>query len=161
MSEGPVSFGKPLAYLILLGMGGGGYYYWSTAPVTFEGPRYAIKLPHAWTYEAKDLGMAARGPLKDETAGAAWSAYHIYGTLIWPEIGLDKFPKQPDAHQAIEQDGFKAILVTYVDGPWKYRGIAVARPDSIIVYAIGCPSGMFEKNKDLFEKSVRSLECAR
>ncbi|MBI3857742.1 MAG: hypothetical protein HY293_18835, partial [Planctomycetes bacterium] len=160
MSEGPVNFGKPLFFLVVIACGGGGYYAYSHWPVHYEGNGWEVDFPHGWTpqpfNDPNSPGkIVAQGPLMDETQGqgAAWATINFHGTIAWPE-GVAKFvpgtiEKQDDTEIAHK----KALIFEYEDAPNNIRYLcsAVERIDALVVTAIGCNKTYFEQNRVMFE----------
>src|SRR6185295_3603539 len=167
-SEGPVSFGKPLLFLIVIGCAGGGYYAYSHWPVSVDtGKGWTVSLPHGWSYvpandPTNESKIHCSGPLADEAQGAAWAMMIYHGTLNWPEMVIKNLPVPPDKQTDDELDHKKALFYEYEDlQGMRWMGCAVERGDALIYYAIGCPKGIFELNRPTLEKSVKGTRCQR
>lgn len=171
MSEGPVSFGKPLLWLVILGCGGGGYYAATHWPATYEGNGYTVAFPHGWeTSPANDPAdstkMISKGPLPklatgEEQSGVGWCKTVYHGTLDMNSFMVAHTPGTADWTEMVDVDYKKAQLFMYEDNVTRYFGIGVDRGDAVIFCAIGCAKANFVTNKPIFEKVVRSLKCQR
>jgi hypothetical protein len=171
MSEGPVSFGKPLMWLVIVGCAGGGYYAATHWPATYDGAGYSVSFPHGWvTTPANDptdnTMVVANGPLPklstgDEQSGVAWCKVAYHGTIDMPAFMAAHIPGTTDWTEMIDVDYKKAELFMYEDNVTRYYGVGVDRGDAVIICAIGCPKANFNGNKLQFEKVVRSLKCQR
>src|SRR5438132_10741396 len=106
MSEGPVSIGKPLMWLVILGCVGGGYYAWTHMPVTYEGPGWSVKMPHGWEAgpandPADATKVSGHGPLPkdaagEEQSGVLWAKVVYHGTVDWNSFMQTHLPGVPD-----------------------------------------------------------------
>lgn len=171
MSEGPVSFGKPLLYLVILGCIGGGYYAYSHWPVSYEGAGWNVNFPHGWeagsANDASDpTRVFAKGPLPkmdlpDEQAGVGWAKIVYHGTLDWNSFMQAHLPGTPDWTNDVDVDYKKARMYMYEDQTTRYFGVAVDRGDAMIFCATGCAKNLFPKYKDIFEKVAKSVRAQR
>jgi len=171
MSEGPVSFGKPLLWIVIIGCAGGGYYAYTHMGYTYEGAGWSVKWPHGWKADlANDPSdatkVAAKGPLPkgdlpDEPEGIGWAKLVYHGTLDWTTFMQRQLPGTADWSQDIDLDYKKAQLFMYEDQAVRYYGIAVDRGDAMVFAAIGCEKSKFPQYKELFEKVARSVRCTR
>jgi hypothetical protein len=170
MSEGPVSFGKPLFFLVLAGCIGGGVYWYTHAPINYEAhdgvASWSIDFPHGWeVVPGNDPTMPskviARGPLKDEIPGAAWVAIFPHGTLDWPAFAIRCMGGTVDTQDDTEIAHKKALIVEFEDANTRWEGAAVQRGDVLIVACIGCAKANFAENKEMLLKSIKSIRCAR
>lgn len=170
MSEGPVSFGKPLLFLVLAGVGGGGFYAWKNWPAHYEGNNWEIDFPNKWEAapfaDPSDPGnerAAGKGPLIEEgMQGVAWVTVNRHGTLAWPEFPLSRIPGTPDSTEDTEIVHKKTLLFEYEDDTGtRYRGAAMQRGDAVVIAAIGCPKHLFPTNRERFDKCVKSLRVTR
>jgi hypothetical protein len=167
MSEGPVSFGKPVLFLILAGLGGGGYWAYNNWPVHYEGTGWEIDFPNKW--EANPFNdptspgkVVATGPLVEEgMTGVAWVTINMHGTLAWPDFVLQKLPGTPDKTEETEIAHKKSLMFEYEDNNIRYIGSAIQRGDAVIISAIGCAKHLFPTNKERFEKCVKSVRVNR
>lgn len=170
MAEGPVSFGKPIFFLILVGMAGGGYWAYKNWPSHYEGQGWTIDWPNKWECapfpdpaEPANQRVAAKGPLGEEGSGegVGWVTVNLHGTLDWPTFAHKKVPGTIDWSMDDEIDHKKTLIFTYEDNNIRYIGSAVQRGDAVVVSAIGCVKPYFDANKPRFEKCVRSLRVSR
>ena len=170
MSEGPVSFGKPVLILAVLGCIGGGYYAVTHWPSTYEGTdggsTWSARFPHAWEINpANDptnpTKVFAKGPLLNEAPGVGWGMLMRHGTLDWPNFVINNLPATPDVGLDDEIDHKKAWKFEYEDKESRFMGAAVQRGDAVVFCAIGCTKANFQENRETFEKFVRSIRCAR
>ncbi len=171
MSEGPVSFGKYILWIVIIGCAGGGYYAVTHWPATYDGPGYSVSFPHGWTVApANDptdsTKVAAQGPLPklptgDEQSGVGWCKVVYHGALDWNLFMTTHTPGTADWTEMIDIDYKKAQLFMYEDNVTRYYGVGVDRGDAVVFAAIGCPKANFNANKLLFEKVARSLKCQR
>ncbi|MBV8880698.1 MAG: hypothetical protein JO332_12075, partial [Planctomycetaceae bacterium] len=140
MSEGPVNFGKPLLWLVILGCAGGGYYASTHWPATYEGAGWSVKMPHGWTAgPANDPADATKisgsGPLPklpsgEEQSGICWAKTIYHGALDWQLLMRTHVPGTPDWTQEQDVDYKKAQLFMYEDQTTRFYGIAVDRGDA-------------------------------
>jgi hypothetical protein len=168
MSEGPVSFGKPLMFLVVLGCAGGGYYAYNHWPAGYDSNKgWTISMPHGWEAvpandPTNDSKVHCQGPILDEQRGAAWAMMLFHGTLAWPDMITKNLPIPPDKVIEEELDHKRALLFEYEDlQNSRWMGCAVERGDALIYYVIGCQKPYFEANRAIFEKSVRATRCQR
>jgi hypothetical protein len=173
MSEGPVNFGKPLFFLVLIGCIGGGYYYYTHATVGYEGhdgaSTYSVDFPHGWevtpgTDPAMPTKVIAKGPLgKEEIPGVAWMAIFQHGTLDWPNfpircVGGSVDPNPEDTEIAHK----RALVFQFEDAAGtRWQGAAVQRGDALVICCIGCAKASFAENQPMLDKCIRSIRCAR
>ena len=157
--------GKPLLIgLLIVGGVGGAIYWFSTRPVPYSDEEgYSLDLPNGW--EARKVGsqMAGSGPLTAGGVGTAMAAVYPYRTgqaTRWPEEGRDGFMVLPEWSQPAEIGGARAVVVTFLDGGFRYFGAAVDRGNSLLVFRIGCPPELFEKHRATFEKSARTVRLS-
>lgn len=168
MSEGPISFGKPLLFLVIIGCAGGGFYAWKNWPSTYDsGAGWSIAMPHDWTAQSANdptnpSKVHGSGPLPEEQQGVCWAMMVYHGTLAWPEMVVKNLPIPPDKSFDDEIDHKKTLFYEYEDlQNTRWMGCAVERGDALIYYAIGCPKGVFEQNRAIFEKSIKGTRCQR
>lgn len=171
MSEGPVSFGKPLMWLVILGCAGGGYYAYKHWPVEYEGPGWSVKMPNGWSAApANDPSDATKvtgsGPLPktpagEEQTGIMWAKVVYHGALDWDNFMRAHLPGTPDWTEDVDIDYKKSRLFMYEDKDLRYYGAAVERGDAMIFYAMGCNKTNFPIHKAVMEKSARSVRCQR
>lgn len=171
MSEGPVSFGKPLMWIVILGCAGGGYYAYKNWPVTYEGAGWSVKLPNGWEAgpandPADPTKVVGRGPLKktpagEEQEGVMWARVVFHGTLDWASFMRHNLPGTADWSEDLDLDYKKAQLYMYEDKDLRYYGVAVDRGDAMIFVAMGCNKTNFPIHKDALEKVARSVRCQR
>jgi|SRR5579862_2454241 len=171
MSEGPVNFGKPLMWIVILGCAGGGYYAATHWPATYEGSGWSVKMPHGWTASpANDPSDATKvvgtGPLPktpsgEEQTGVIWMKVVYHGSLDWNMFMGIHVPGTPDSTEDVDIDYKKSRLFTYEDQNTRYQGIAVDRGDAMIMVAIGSTKATFSQNKAIFDGVVRSVRCQR
>jgi hypothetical protein len=171
MSEGPVNFGKPLLWLVIIGCAGGGYYAATHWPYSYEGEGWNVKFPHGWeagpAHDASDptkifgKGPLPKGDLPDEQAGVAWAKIVYHGTLEWTSFMRTHVPGTTDSIEDIDVDYKKAQKFTYEDQNTRYLGIAVDRGDAMVFCAIGCAKDLFPQYKMIFDKTVMSVRCQR
>jgi hypothetical protein len=169
VSQEPLSFGKPLAILVLAGCIGGGYYAYKNWPTMVDGNGWSAHFPPRWEVSEADGKTIVKGPLGEgETAseGAAWVSVNVHGTLDWPRFVLDKLPEVPDFQMDDDINHKKALLFTYPTkvgetARWKYTGAAVQRGDAVVILVIGCPEDQFPKYEPLLNKAVKSIKVNR
>jgi len=171
MSEGPVSFGKYILWLVILGCGGGGYYAFTHWPSTYQGSGYSVSFPHGWeagpANDPADATMVfAKGPLPklatgEEQSGVGWCKTAYHGTLDFPSFMAAHIPGTADWTEITEIDYKKAQLFIYEDNTTRYYGVGVDRGDAMIICAVGCAKDNFNTNKRVFEKVARSVRCQR
>jgi hypothetical protein len=170
MSEGPVNFGKPLFFLVLIGCVGGGYYAWQHWPSTYNGAGYSVDMPHGWTAapanDPSDTSLVrGSGPLpkmgEDEQSGTIWMKLVLHGTLDWDMYMRNNIPGTPDWTQDDELDYKKARLMTYEDQTNRFFCGMVDRGDALVIVGIGTTKANFEFHRKIFEKCIRSIKCTR
>ena len=162
MSEGPVSFGKPMLVLVLAGVAAGGYWYYKNWPTNYTSQGYSVGFPARWIYEEKGANRVdATGPLAEDGQGAGAISAHGHGGLEWPGFVFQTLGVLPDWQEEVEIDYKKAIKFTYDDGTFRMLAVGVQRGDAVVIYRVGCPKGMFDINRPVFEKSVKSVQCNR
>jgi hypothetical protein len=170
MSEGPVSFGKPLLYLVIAGCIGGGVYLYTHWPVSYEAhdgvATWSIDFPHGWEVSpandpAVPSKIIAKGPLKEEIPGAAWVCIVPHGTLDWPGLAIRSLGGTVDTQEDTEIAHKKALIVEFEDANTRWEGVAVQRGDVLIVGCVGCPKTYFAENKPMIDKVIRSVRCTR
>ncbi len=168
MSEGPVNFGKPLLWIVIVACVGGGYYAYTHWPVSYDGEGWGVSFPNKW--EAKSAGdsstpsrITASGPLLEEIhgQGTAWAFLFRHGTLAWPDMAIAHIPGTPDKQDDVEIDHKRALIFEYEDNNIRYLGASVQRGDALVMFAIGCPKPFFDANRPGFEKVVKSVRCWR
>ncbi len=163
----PFSFGKPLAILVLIGVGFGGYHLYKTWPTSYDGPGWSVNFPPRWTVGPQDGRVVGKGPLGDKkptgdfTEGHASVTLTEHATVSWPDMPLKTFVCVPETQQDYEIDYKKGMIVTYTDGDYKYMGVVVDRVDVFVTVVIGCKKEEFEKHRKQFDKVVRSVRCTR
>lgn len=171
MSEGPVSFGKPLMWLVILGCGGGGYYAYTKWPVAYEGAGWSVSMPNKWqagpandpsdATKIHGSGPLAKTPAGEEQTGVLWAKVVYHGALDWDGFMRLHLPGTPDWTQDLDVDYKKARLYMYEDKDMRYFGVAVDRGDAMVFYAMGTNKLNFPLHKAALEKSVRSVRCQR
>jgi hypothetical protein len=170
MAEGPVSFGKPLFFLVVIGCAGGGYYAYTHWPTHYDGVNWSIDFPTKWEAapypDPADGGnerVMAKGPLIEENSGegVAWVTVNRHGTLNWPAFVQMKTPGTFDWSQEDELDHKKCLYFTYEDNNIRYTGVGVQRGDALVIAAIGCAKHQFAVNKERFEKCIKSVRVSR
>lgn len=172
MSEGPTNFGKPLAYLVIIGCAGGGYYAWTHWPSTYETPDrgWSFGMPHGWTAapanDPSDPSMVrGSGPLPkmgdEEQSGVCWMKTVVHGTLDWNMYQQNNIPGAADWVQDDEIDYKKARLLMFEDQTTRYYAAMVDRGDLLVICAIGTAKANFDFHKPIFEKCIRSIRCTR
>jgi len=172
MSEGPVNFGKPLLYIVILGCAGGGYYAYTHWPAGYEGDRWSIGMPHGWTATpvndpADPMKVAVGGgPLPKtpdgvEQAGVIWMKLVYHGTLDWQMYMNAHIPGTPDWTGDDDIDYKHSRQFMYEDQNTRYYGVMVDRGDALIIAALGTTKANFPLYKTLFEKACRSVRCQR
>src|SRR5436190_18651717 len=93
MSEGPVSFGKPLFYLVAIGSIAAGSYLYMHWPAHYDGPGWNIDFPRKWTVQtAEGDRITASGPLPEERSGTAWATITVHGTIHFPAFVAARIP---------------------------------------------------------------------
>lgn len=164
MSEGPVSFGKPLFFLVVIGVAAAGTYAYLNWPAHYDGPGWNIDFPRKWVVQnATDSDVpkiTASGPLPEERTGYAWATINVHGTIHFPAYVAARIPAA-DWTEEHDIDYKKGMLFTFNDGDNRMMGVAVDRVDAVIICAIGCPKPYFEANRALFDKVCRSIRCQR
>jgi len=171
--EGPISFGKPLFFLVLIGCIGGGiyaYFHWPSVYEVVDGQSYwKVNWPHEWQW-APDGNpdqpdrMRAFGPLPEEKSGVGWSMTLPHGQLIWPDMVVAKIGGTPDLvlHDGVHIDNKKALIYEYEDNQTRFVGCAVERGDVLIYVNVGCNKADFAQFRgSLFEKVIQSVRCSR
>src|SRR5262245_38304139 len=123
--EGPINFGKPLLYLVIVGVIGTGIYLWRTWPATYEGVGWKVDFPNGWEtspYREPSNPVNVRGmskvPLKEEgVEGVARVTVNRHGTLDWPRFAIDMIPGgAPDKTLPDEEIAHKkAMFFEYQD----------------------------------------------
>lgn len=167
MSEGPVSFGKPLAFLVLAACVGGGVYAYMHWPSHYEGDGWEIDFPNKWEAgpfndPAAPGKVVAKGPLLEEgMEGVAWATVNRHGTLDWPRFVQDNVPGTWDKQEDLEIAHKKAVMFEYEHNETRYMGVGVARGDAVVICAIGCAKPFFANNSERFRKVLMSLRCER
>lgn len=167
MSEGPVSFGKPLLFLVLAGVGGGGYYAYTHWPAHVEGQGWEIDFPNKWEQvpfndPSAPEKIVTKGPLLEEgQEGVGWVSINRHGTLNWPAFVQQNVPGTIDTSYETEIAHKKSLLFEYEDNNIRYLGSAVQRGDAVIISAIGCAKQFFPTNKERFDKCVKSVRVNR
>jgi hypothetical protein len=167
--EGPINFGKPLLYLVLAGVAGGGFYLYKTWPARYETSGWLVDFPTHWEAAPFDDPtspgkVVAHGPLLEEgQEGVAWVTENRHGTLDWPRFVIERIPGgAPDVTREDEIAHKKSLLFEYSDEKeFRYTGVATQRGDAVIIVAIGAPKHLFDTNKERFEKCVKSLRVMR
>jgi len=164
MSEGPVSFGKPLFYLVIVGVAAAGTYLYLHWPAHYDGPGWSIDFPRKWTVQdapgSEVPKITASGPLAEERSGFAWATITVHGTIIFPQFVAARVPAA-DWTEELDIDYKKAMLMTFNDGDNRYMAVAVDRVDAVIICAVGCPKPYFDMYRPVFEKVCRSIRCQR
>lgn len=166
MSEGPVSFGKPLFFLVVIGCAGGGYYAYTHWPAGYEGNGWSVSWPHAWetrphTDPNTPTKVVSQGPLLEEFQGGGWAMVFFHGAMVWPDMVLAQIGATADKKEETTIDNKRALIYEYEDNNVRFMGCAVERGDALIYVNIGCIKTRFEEFRPLFEKTVRSVKCAR
>ena len=171
--EGPLNFGKPLFFLVLIGCIGGGIYAYLNWPAVYESrdavSYWTVKWPHDWqTVPGNDDSqpslVKSSGPLiRDEFNGVGWAKTEPHGTLIWPDMVVAKIVGTPDK---VEHDGFtidnkRALKFEYEDNENRFLGCAVERGDVLVYVAIGCKKDRFAEFYSKFEKVIMGVQCSR
>src|SRR5579859_3437637 len=169
MSEGPVNFGKPLLWIVILGCVGGGYYAKTHWPTSYEGTGWRFKLPHEWEVSpandpADASKIVAHGPLPkspsgEEQEGVAWAKVVYHGTLDWNIFMQNNLQGTPDWSEDIELDTKKCRMFMYEDQTTRYLGAAVDRGDAMVMVAIGTNKTNFPLQKAVFDDVIRSIRC--
>jgi hypothetical protein len=166
MSEGPVSFGKPVFFLVVLGCAGGGYYAYTHWPAGYEGSGWSVSWPHAW--ETRLLNdpenptkVASSGPLSEDVQGGGWAMVFYHGALVWPDMILSHIGGTADKKEEILIDNKRTLIYEYEDNAIRYMGVAVERGDALIYVNIGCTKANFEQFRPIFEKTMKSVRCSR
>jgi len=171
MSEGPVSFGKPLLWLVIIGCAGGGYWAFTHNPYSYDGAGWSVKFPHGWeassANDASDpskvfaKGPLPKGDLPEDQAGVGWAKVVYHGTLDWPSFMQRNLPGTATWSQDLDVDYKKAQMFIYEDASVQYLGIAVDRGDAMIFVATGCAKNLFAQYKPIFEKVAMSVRAQR
>jgi hypothetical protein len=171
MSEGPVNFGKPLLYIVIVGCIGGGYWAYTHWPATYEGAGWSIKMPHGWTAASANdpsdatklfgSGPLPKAPSGEEQTGVCWMKVVYHGSLDWNMYLANHVPGTPDWTGDDDIDYKKAREFMYEDNNTRYYGAMVDRGDALIVAAFGTNKTYFPMQKALFENSIRSIRCQR
>lgn len=166
--EGPVSFGKPLLILVLLGCAGAGYWAWKNWPSHYEGPGWDIDFPNKWeasisTDPATPTKVVASGPMPnpEHGQGAGWVTLNYHGALAWPQFVMDNVPATLEKTEDLEIGHRKSLLFEYEEQGFRFLGSAVQRGDAVVISAVGCRKDVFTENRPLFEKVVKSVRCTR
>jgi hypothetical protein len=169
--EGPINFGKPLLYLVLLGVAGTGIYLWRTWPARYETPGWLVDFPTGWEANpfpdpANPINerVVAKGPLIEEgMEGVAWVTVNRHGTLDWPGYAIACIPGTPDKTNPDGEIAHKrTMFFEYQDDKnTRYMGAATQRGDAVVIVAIGTPVQLFETNRERLEKCVKSLRVMR
>ena len=167
--EGPLNFGKPLLYLVILGCAGAGFYAYKNWPTNVQGTGWDIDFPNKWEVSndpATPGKVIVNGPLKLEEhgSGVGWVTLHYRGAIILKSFVEEKTGytlENPDESQDIGNK--KAIIFEYEDqeGGFRFLGCGVDRGDAVVIAAIGCRKAFFLDNRAHFEKVVKSLRCTR
>jgi hypothetical protein len=171
MAEGPVSFGKPLVILVLLGCAGAGYYAYKNWPSHYEGNGWSIDWPNKWeTSPVNDPNnpgkVAANGPLKKEEdgVGVGWVTVNVHGTIHFPTFVQEKVVFTLEKVDSGFDIGNRTAMVFEYEEQergWRYLCSAVERGDAVVISAIGCNKNVFDDNRVHFEKVVKSVRCQR
>jgi hypothetical protein len=171
MSEGPVNFGKPVLWIVIIGCIGGGYYAKTHWPAAYEGNGWRFKMPHDWEIAsandpADPAKLLGHGPLPknaagEEQDGVCWATVIYHGTLDWNLFLQTHLPGTPDWTEDIELDTKKCRMFMYEDQTTRYLGAAVDRVDAMVIVAIGTNKTNFPLQKAVFDGVVRSIRCER
>ena len=171
MAEGPISFGKPLAILVILGCAGAGYWAYKNWPSHYEGPGWDIDFPNKWeAHEFNDPAqpgkVVASGPLmlEEHGTGVGWVTLNYHGTLDFKAFVAEKVNTTLEAvDDSVEINHKKSFIFEYQeqDAGMRYLCSAVDRGDAVVISAVGCKKAFFDDNRAAFEKVVRSVNCAR
>jgi hypothetical protein len=171
MSEGPVNFGKPMMWLVILGCAGGGYYAATHWPATYEGAGYSIKMPHGWEASpANDpsdptkingAGPLPKAPTGEEQQGVIWMKTVYHGTLDWTMYQQNHIPGTCSWTEDVDIDYKKSRLFEYEDQNTRFYGAMVDRGDALIIAAIGTNKTYYPMQKEVFDKVIRSIRCQR
>lgn len=171
MSEGPVNFGKPLMYLVILGCAGGGYYAKTHWPSTYEGDGWSVRMPHDWTATSANdpadvtkfvgTGPLPKTPSGEEQTGVIWMKLKYHGTLDWNMYMQSQVPGTPDWTGEDDIDYKKSRQFMYEDNDVRYYGALVDRGDALVCVAIGTNKLNFPFQKPIFENVIRSIRCQR
>jgi len=171
MSEGPVSFGKPLMWIVILGCAGGGYYAFTHWPVTYEGSGWSVKMPHGWeatpandpsdATKINGTGPLPKSPAGEEQTGVLWGKVAYHGALDWNSFVEKNVPGTIDWSADEDIDYKKTRLFMYEDQTTRYIGIGVERGDAMVFVAIGTNKTNFPMQKAFLENVVRSVRCQR
>ena len=168
--EGPINFGKPLLYVVLVGVAATGAYLYRTWPSRYETPGWLVDFPNKWEAAPFDDPtspgkVVAHGPLVDPDGpeGVAWVTVNPHGTLQWPNFAIEKIPgAAPDVTRDDEVAHKRALIFEYNDEKeFRYMGAAVQRGDAVVIVAIGSPKHLFDENRQRFEKCIMSLRTMR
>ena len=171
MAEGPVSFGKPLVILVILGCAGAGYWAYKNWPSHYDGAGWSVDWPNKWeTTPANDASrpgkVVASGNLKVEEhgQGVGWGWVNFHGSIHLPTFTEEKlgYPLE-NVVTGTDIDNKTALIFEYEEPDKNFRFLAasVERMDAVVMVAIGCNKAHFEENKPHFEKVIKSIKCFR
>ena len=165
MSESGFGIAKPLFVAALLATAGGGaIYWWTTQLDVAQHPEgFSVGFPPGWEQATVAGALVANGFLPQGGAGRARATWHPwYGANPrWPDEVLQSFPEVPDSNTAVEINGRRAVMVTYTTGATRHLGVAVDCGDGMVLFWIGGPTNTFEKHRSFYERSARSIQCAK
>ena len=171
MAEGPVSFGKPLFILVLLGCVGAGYYAWKNWPSNVQGPGWDVDYPNKWeSTPANDPARPGKintsGPLKLEEhgMGVGWITLNFHGAIDFPTFVQEKVGYSLENVDSGFDIGNKTAMTFEFEDQesgFRFLGSAVQRGDAVVIATIGCKKMFYEDNKERFLKVVKSVRCTR
>jgi len=171
MAEGPVSFGKPLVILVLLGCAGAGYWAYKNWPAHYEGNGWSVDWPNKWETQpdndpARPGKVLAHGNLKDEEhgPGIGWATINYHGAIHFRGFVEEKLGYAMEKEESgFEIDNKTAMMFEYeeADKNFRYLGAAVERNDAVVLVCIGCNKMFFDENRPHFEKVLKSIKCQR
>lgn len=164
MEESPFPLKAFAAAAVLVSLIGAAAYWFFFWPVVWKAPEgYEVSVPHGWEVHPVDGGMSAGGPVEGGLGSAA-ASFHPFsgrGRPAWPDAALAHYGARPEEYRTADLEGRPAVFLVFQDGGQKYAALVVDRGDGLVSFAIGCPPGIFERNRPLFDRMVRRFACGK
>jgi len=177
MAEGPINFGKPLLYLVIIGCAGAGYYAYTHWPSHYAGPGWDIDFPHKWECSpANDPAFpggkwVATGPMPNEEHfnGSGWVTVNFHGAIDFNAFVAERIPGGNLENKEDLDIGNKTAMIFQFEEEankgagdwWRFQCSAVKRGDAVVIAVAGCQKKFFAENEEMLKKVVKSLRCER
>jgi hypothetical protein len=149
---------------VLVAVLGAAAYWFFFRPVVWTAPEgYEVSLPHEWKVQPVEGGMSASGPVEGGlgSAAASFRPFSGRGRPDWPDAALAHCGARPEEYKTHDLAGRPAVSLIFQDGGRKYAALVVDRGDGMISFRIGCPPGIFDRNRPLFDRMVRRFTCGK